>query len=475
MQRYNGTSTMNTALADYLKSRETGPLSASTADILGQLRLAAATQFAEMAWPTAKMEEWYRTRVAELGLDELSYSLPVVVAPLQDAQKAAAVAPSIPAWLTLPAGPYDEGGALPADAGSLAALADIGKGQACPAWIKPDAAKAGLAIFDLVNGRNIHTGEALSEALEAKVLSLLAKVLAKADNKFIPWNVALAAPALLVHVPAGFESKDPVVIDWNLEAGEALSSPLLVLIAEKSSKVVVLQRLSGAADGLVNHLVVADVAPNAELESHVVQNLDESTVYIAHESATIARDARFLQVAAQLGSGLTKARVVADLNEAGSTAWLDGIYFGRDARHLDIRSVQNHNAPNAWSRAFYKGVVRDEARTVYQGMIYVAPHAPKTDAYMTNKNMVLNEGARADSIPCLNILTDDVKCSHGSTTGKLPEDQVFYLQTRGFTRDNARAALVSSYLGEILDRLPSVAHDYVRNLAEQAVLAGMEG
>jgi Fe-S cluster assembly protein SufD len=129
---------------------------------------------------------------------------------------------------------------------------------------------------------------------------------------------------------------------------------------------------------------------------------------------------------------------------------------------MDIKTVQNHNAPNTNSRAFYKGAVKDNGRAIYQGLIEVEQDAPLTDAYMTNKNLILGDGARADSIPSLKIKNNDVKCSHGSTTGKIDENEVFYLMTRGLSTSEAEKMVILGYFEEVLEKIPKQIVDELR-------------
>jgi Fe-S cluster assembly protein SufD len=136
---------------------------------------------------------------------------------------------------------------------------------------------------------------------------------------------------------------------------------------------------------------------------------------------------------------------------------------------MDLRTVQHHKAGGSYSRSFYKGAVKDSGRTVYQGLIEVLPTAPKTDAYLTNRNLILNDGARADSIPGLRINQDDVRCSHGSTTGRIDPAQVFYLQTRGLAPREAARLLVTAYFQELVDLMPEEMKARVSAAVEQRV------
>jgi Fe-S cluster assembly protein SufD len=148
---------------------------------------------------------------------------------------------------------------------------------------------------------------------------------------------------------------------------------------------------------------------------------------------------------------------------------LDGLYFTHADQHMDLRTVQRHEAPTAYSRTIYKGPLRDEGRSVYQGLIRVEENASGTDAYLTNNNLVLNDGARSDSIPSLQIGTNDVRCSHGSTTGRIDPLQLFYLMSRGYKESEAVEMLIEGFFDEIVAKLPEILRDELRETIAQRV------
>ena len=133
---------------------------------------------------------------------------------------------------------------------------------------------------------------------------------------------------------------------------------------------------------------------------------------------------------------------------------MSGFYFTDHQQHLDYDSQQNHLAPNTTSDLLFKGALVDQSRAVWQGMIYVAPGAVKTDGYQASRNLILSDTARADSIPGLEILTDDVRCTHGATVGKIDRDQVFYLMGRGIPRLEAERLIVEGFFDPIMQRIP---------------------
>ena len=149
---------------------------------------------------------------------------------------------------------------------------------------------------------------------------------------------------------------------------------------------------------------------------------------------------------------------------------MSGFYFADGDQHLDHDTQQNHLAPRTTSDLLYKGALKGHSRSVWQGMIYVAKGAAGTDGYQANRNLILEEGARADSIPGLEILADDVRCTHGATVGKLEEEPLFYLRSRGIPRKEAERLAVEGFFDPIMKRIP---FEGVRSRFQQAILEKM--
>ena len=154
------------------------------------------------------------------------------------------------------------------------------------------------------------------------------------------------------------------------------------------------------------------------------------------------------------GTRISKLKFGSDVEGEGSSAELDGLFYCDQDQHIDQKTLQIHSAPHTYSRLLYKGVVQDRGHSVYQGIIQARPGAVKVDAYQTNNNLVLTDGAKADTIPGLLIDADDLKCSHGATIGNLDADQVFYLRARGLPEREARRLLIRGFYDEIADRIP---------------------
>jgi Fe-S cluster assembly protein SufD len=202
-----------------------------------------------------------------------------------------------------------------------------------------------------------------------------------------------------------------------------------------------------------------------------LQSWGENVWNFSHERVHVDRDGNLDWIFGAIGSRLTKNFSDLELMGRGSTGRMSGFYFTDHKQHLDHDTQQNHLAPDTKSDLLFKGALLGESRSVWQGMIYVAPGAQKTDGYQANRNLVLSEQARADSIPGLEILADDVRCTHGATVGKIDEDQVFYLRSRGIQRVDAERLIVEGFFDPIMQRIP---FEGVRKRFQEAIQDKME-
>jgi Fe-S cluster assembly protein SufD len=196
------------------------------------------------------------------------------------------------------------------------------------------------------------------------------------------------------------------------------------------------------------------VGANASLRFVELQSWGEHVWNFTHERARVERDGHIDWVFGAIGGRLTKNFAELDLVGTGAVGRMSGFYFTDGVQHLDYDSQQNHLAPHTTSDLLFKGALIDSSRVVWQGMIYVAPGALKTDGYQANRNLVLSKNARADSIPGLEILADDVRCTHGATVGKIDPNEVFYLQTRGIPKVEAEKLIVEGFFDPIMQRIP---------------------
>jgi Fe-S cluster assembly protein SufD len=192
----------------------------------------------------------------------------------------------------------------------------------------------------------------------------------------------------------------------------------------------------------------------AQVQYVALQRLGRGVFYQSQQRTLAGRDSKLDTLNVSLGASVTRVDLDARLNGPGATSEMLGLYFGDRDQHFDHNTSQDHRAPNTSSDLLYKGALDDRSRSAFRGIIRVRPGAQQTDAYQTNRNLLLSDEARADSLPNLEIEADDVKCSHAATVGELDSEAKFYLMSRGLTRTQAERLVVLGFLGEVLGRLP---------------------
>jgi Fe-S cluster assembly protein SufD len=276
------------------------------------------------------------------------------------------------------------------------------------------------------------------------------------NEKFAAHNAAMWKHGLLVHVPAGIEVAKPLYVRVaNATEGGSLFWRLLV-VAEPQSRFTLVEEYTSPTPELAsysNAAVEIVVKDGAKVEYVSVQNLSRGTWHFASHHARVERDAELDWVAGGFGSAKGKIRIQNDLAGAGATSRVTGAYFADGAQHLDYDTFQEHMAPSTTSDFAFKGALRDEARAVWRGMIRVEEGAQKTNAYQENRNLLLSKTAHADSIPGLEIMANDVRCTHGATLGRVDRELLFYLMTRGLTRAEAERLIVRGFFQDMLDRV----------------------
>ena len=269
------------------------------------------------------------------------------------------------------------------------------------------------------------------------------------DEKFAAHNAALWEHGLLVHVPRGVELEKPLYVRVSVPFWR------LLVIADEGSRFSLVEEYASATTGEAysNAVVELFVEQGAKLEYVSLQNLSRETWHFASHHARVERDAELDWVAGGFGSKKGKTRIQNDLAGPGATSRVTGAYFADGTQHLDYDTFQEHIAPSTTSDFAFKGGLRDHATAVWRGMIRVEKDAQKTNAYQENRNLMLSETAHADSIPGLEILANDVRCTHGATLGQVDREQLFYLMARGLSRAEAERLIVRGFFQDVLDRI----------------------
>jgi Fe-S cluster assembly protein SufD len=296
------------------------------------------------------------------------------------------------------------------------------------------------------------------------------------EGKFSALSAALAQTGIFLYVPKDIHVEQPLhSLIWGPGADLAYLSHILVWVEDGASLTYVHEYSSPMETGgqsLHAGIVEIRVGPRANLRFVELQSWGEHIWNFTHERARVERDGTLEWIFGSIGSHLTKNFTDLDLVGPGATGKMSGFYFTDHDQHLDHDTQQNHLAPNTTSDLLFKGALLGESRSVWQGMIYVAPKAIKTDGYQANRNLVLGSQARADSIPGLEILADDVRCTHGATVGKIDPEQIFYLRSRGIPDSDAKRLIVEGFFDPIMQRIP---FEGVRGRFQQAIHAKMEG
>jgi Fe-S cluster assembly protein SufD len=281
-------------------------------------------------------------------------------------------------------------------------------------------------------------------------------------DKFAALHAACWSGGTVFYVPRGVTVELPVhSLSALLPGGVDLSHALIIL--EEDAQATVLAEtasMDAAAPGLHCGAIELFVGPRAKLRYVNLQNWGAGVWHFAHQRALVERDAELQWTIGALGSRLAKVNQHVALVGPGAKTEVNGVMFTEGRQHLSYHTLQHHQAPHCTSDLLYKGALQDASRLVWRGMIKVDHDAQKTNGYQRDDNLLLSEGARADSIPGLEIEADDVKCSHGATVGRVDDELIFYACCRGLTRREATRMIVTGFFQQVFDRIPiaSVSH-----------------
>jgi Fe-S cluster assembly protein SufD len=275
------------------------------------------------------------------------------------------------------------------------------------------------------------------------------------DDAFALLNDSTMRSPLLIATNRGAMVERPVIVLHVVTTPGALVSSRLVVSGGEASQLTVLEQfVSPDIDALVVPVtqVLADTAANVRHIS--LQQLGSKVWNIGRIESVGQRDSSTTLASVAFGGSYARTRIDARLVGQGASGQQIAVYFGAGDQMHDFRTLQDHQAPKTTSDLLFKGAVGDRAQSVYTGMIRVAPEARGTAAYQTNRNLKLSADAWAESVPNLDIRTNDVKCSHASAVGPIDADQLFYLESRGVPTDVAERLIVMGFFDEVMERLP---------------------
>ena len=315
--------------------------------------------------------------------------------------------------------------------------------------LDPALEEQGVILTSLRSAVNEHGG--LLEQL------LATEILPPEDGKFQALNAALWTDGLLLYVPRDVKLDLPVrVTRWLSHAGSAVFARTLI-VAEPGSQVSYVEELLSKdfdQRTFVSSAVEVIARDGAQVQFVSIQRLGRGVFCQSAQRTLAHRDSRLDTLNVSLGASVTRLDLNARLLGAGAHSELLGLYFGDEDQHFDHNTSQDHVAPDTGSDLLYKGALDDRAQAAFRGIIRVHPEAQRTDAYQTNRNLLLSDECRANSLPNLEIQADDVRCSHGATVGQLDSEALFYLLSRGLSQEHAERLIVLGFLGDVMARLP---------------------
>lgn len=414
---------------------------------LRDARLSAWELYLKTPMPTGRDEQWRRTEIAAL---DLSLLRTLDCGSLADAQAKA------PAWFKATTDHIEQ------RSGILLQLA----GSPGLRQVAHDLEGSGVIFTDLASAVEKH-----ADTIRPYLTSGAS---ASVDGKFGLLNKAFFNCGFFLYVPAGVEIELPFITgvgfaDSYHTRGGAIF-PRLIVVAEEQASLNLIH-LSGsswradherglnqegdgqpAAFSLVSSVVEIFVGADARVSFLEAQQFSDDVFAIGRTQTEIGRQGQFTSLAVAIGGKQCKSDIATLLNGPGASNDVLGIVLGNGRENFSFNTIEEHNAGDTRSNINFRIALKDSATSVYQGNIKVAKAAQKTDAYQQNKNLLLGSAARADSIPRLEILADDVKCSHGATVGPVDKDQIFYLTSRGLTQAQAEELIVLGFFKQVLDQ-----------------------
>lgn len=382
-------------------------LTKTTLGINGDVLAAAQNTLATLDFPTTRVERWKYTRVAKIANKTFTAargSASVLNLPVKDAQT-----------IVFVNGFYD------------AALSST-EGQA-GVTVQPLSANVATEFI----GKNLRTD----------------------NNVFAALNTVYATDGAYVHISAKTVVEKPIQIVHVLTGDNTIANLRNVIVAEKFSQAEIVQVFlsENATESFANNVTEVFVEENAKLNIEKLQNEAENNFHISNEHVKQAKSSHFTINSITLNGGLVRNELFIDVEGENCDTHLNGTYVLKGSQQVDNYTTVDHLFPHCESNEMYKGVMDENSTAVFNGKVFVRPQAQKINAYQSNGNVLLSDSASVNSKPELEIYADDVKCSHGSTTGQLDEEAIYYLRARGISEKSAKALMVTAFIGDVIDKI----------------------
>ena len=400
-------------------------LAAQDVQWLAERRIKAWEVYEDLPLPTRKLEEWRYTDVPLFKLDAVKLAEP---RPAREAPEAARK------------------------------MLERGASSGHVLFVDSDIAE--IRLDDSLRAKGVILMDLRTAAREHADLvqkHLAAEALPASFNKFAALNAALWNAGVFVYVPRGVRVEEPIRIARYLtEAGTAVL-PRTLIVADEGSHLGYVEEFNSPnfnAPALSCGAVEVIAGNSANVQYVALQLWGDNVRHIATQRTIAGRDANLDTLVVNLGGSVARVDMAASLEGPGARSDMLGLYFAQGTQHFDHNTRQDHKVPHATSDLLYKGALYDKTRAIFRGIIKVFPKAQRTDAYQTNRNLLLSDKAEATSLPNLEIEADDVRCSHAATVGHLDQEELFYIMSRGVSRREAERLVVFGFFGEVLERLP---------------------
>lgn len=405
---------------------------------LKPVRDQAMAVFARSGFPTTRDEQWKYTDLAEAAARTVAYLNSPPIPSTRDAQ------PDVLAQL-----PENPGGV------TICFLDGV---------FRQDLSST------LPDGRGVRIEPLSASSPENRedVVEHLGQFAEVDSHQLAALNTAFLTDGLVIRAAAGRDAGMHVQVVFAFTDIGVSVQPRLLVHLEAGSRMTLTEYHTGSGRGLINAVTQAHCEAGAMLRYQKIQVADPRAHHLAAQHVTLDRDSQFDAVHVELGGALARNDLHVRLTAPGAEARLHGLFVADGKRHTDNQTHVDHAAPHTGSREIYRGIVDGQGRGVFNGKIVVQDGADKTDAQLSNRNLLLSPAAEIDTKPELEIYADDVKCAHGATTGQLDANALFYLRSRGVAAATARRILIAAFAREIVDviDLPEL-RDHVELLLDQ--------
>lgn len=389
---------------------------ASASAWLHPLKTKAMARFSALGFPSLKHEEWKYTNVEPLTHLPFEYSTTSLIDAIPNTLK------EVSARLVFVNGNFSE---------KHSSIKDLPKGLTCGP---------------------------LSKFLQEKssiVEAHLSKHVTFEDHAFVALNTAFVQEGAFIHIAAHAIVEKPIEVIYISNLAQSfVAQPRNLIVAEAQSQASIVERYVGQDSVyLMNSVTEISAADSAVVEHVKLQEESEKAYHLFSLGIHQGRQSRVSTHSISLGASLARNDLTSILDAEGAECIMNGLYLTSGKQHVDHHTTLDHAKPHCSSQELYKGILGGSSRGVFNGKVIVRPHAIKTNSAQSNKNLLVSDNAEIDTKPLLEIFNNDVKCSHGATTGRLDPKQIFYLRSRGIGEDYARSLLSYAFAGEVIDKI----------------------